>query len=172
MELWEPWLIPVGATFVVIAIVRFAFFRNYKSPGFRFGLRILSVLLSVPIAILAGLGFLMIGCQSHGPLVGSPDGRHVARVQVSDALGAVVEPVASVAVRHRWTPGWTNAYVGFGYPGSAKSIMEPQVKWLDDSHLLIPYPAGGTDPTFCRESAGEIAVRCEIEKRASSGTEE
>jgi hypothetical protein len=170
MELWEPWLTPVGAIIVLIVIVRFAFFGSNKDRRPHFVIRTLSILVSVPVVVLAVLSLLMIGCESHGPLIGSPDGRHVARVQVSAALGAVVQPVASVVVRRSWTPAWRNAYVGFGFPGSSET-MEPQVKWLDDLHLLITYPAGGEDPTFCRESVGQIVVRCEVETRASRGTE-
>jgi hypothetical protein len=170
MELWEPWLRPVGAIIVLIIILRSAFFGRNKDRRPHFAIRALSIFVSVPVAVLAVLSLLMIGCESYGPLIGSPDGHHVARVQVSDALGAVVQPVASVAVRHSWIPIWRNAYVGFGFPGSSET-MEPKVKWLDDSHLLITYPAGGEDPTICRESVGQIVVRCEVEARASRGIE-
>jgi hypothetical protein len=171
MEIWEPWLVPIGAMFALFVILRFAFFRGSKGRRSLFSIRILSILVSIPLVILAVFSVLMIPFQASGPLIGSPDGRHVARVQVSDVLGAVVQPVASVVVRRSWRPGWRNAYVGFGYPGN-KETMEPKVKWLDDLHLLITYPAGGSDPTFCRESVGQIVVRCEVETRASSGTEE
>jgi hypothetical protein len=172
MEPWLPWIIPLVGVSVVAGILGGAFSKKFEQSRFRWVLRISGIVLSGPIALVSLLALLMIGCESHGPLVGSPDHRHVARVLVADALGAVVQPVASVKVRRSWIPAWTDAYVGFGYPGNATTTMEPRVKWLDNLHLLIAYPTGGEQPAFCRERAGQVIVKCEVEARVSSGTEE
>ena len=172
MELWLPWIIPLIGLSVVVGILRGTFSTRFKQSRHRWLLCTSGIVLSAPIALASLLALLMIGCESHSPLIGSPDQHHVARVSVTDALGAVVQPVASVTVRRSWTPGWRSAYVGFGFPGNATTTMEPRGKWLDNLHLLISYPAGGEQPAFCRESVGQVIVRCEVEARMSSGTEE
>jgi hypothetical protein len=163
MELWLPWAFPVVCILIVIGILRATFSKRFRSGWRRLLLRTSGALLSVPITFLALFTLLMAGCNSNSPLVGSPDCRHVARVQVSAALGAVVQPLASVAIRPSWHPAWKNAYVGFG-SRRQDGTFEPKVKWMDNSHLLITYPGGGEDPASCRKNVGDVLVKCEVEE--------
>ena len=41
--------------------------------------------------------------------------------------------------------------------------MEPEVEWIDNSHLLIRYPSDG-DAMTCSDNVGDIVVKCEVEK--------
>lgn len=172
MELWWPWMFSLASGLPLVVALRI----GLKPPGhnpFRTIIQVISGVLCVPLAAVPLLLLLLnMFCQSHSPLIGSPDGRHVARVQVSDALGAVVDPVASVAVRKSWSPAWSSAYVGFGIPGRSGRI-EPRVRWVDNSHLLIEYPyKPDGDPTKCLNRVGDILIQCRAHDLVTNGSEE
>ncbi len=164
MELWWPWGLPILGFLVVTGAVRTTWRRKYGRGAKRTLFRRVGAVCSVPIALGSLLiTSLLIGCEEHGPLIGSPDRRHVARILVSDALGSVVQPVASVAVRRSWYPNGRDAYIGLGYKNT-KGEMRPYVRWLDNSHLLIVFPEGAEDPITCKEHVSDIFVKCEVEK--------
>ena len=166
MELWLPWAIPLVSILVAIGALRVGFCMKIGTRWLRYLLRMSAGLLSLFLAFVTLFSLLMICFESNGPLVGSVDHRHVARVQVSEALGAIIQPVASVAVRHSWSPVWTNAYVGLGYPRQ-DGTFEPKIRWIDNSHLLITFPDGGEHPVPCVKAVGDILVTCEIDKRVN-----
>ena len=100
MELWEPWLNLIGGFLFVVGSVSVTFRMKVNSRLKRSMLRITGTLLSLPF--FAGvflLALLTIGCErQHGPLIGSPDRHHVARVQVSGG-SAIDHPYGEVILR-------------------------------------------------------------------------
>jgi hypothetical protein len=163
MELWPQWVYPVISILAIIGILGGTFTKRLKVGWRRLLLRVAGVIFSIPFALFTLVSVFMIGCQFDGPLIGSPDRRHVARVQVSAPLGAVVQPLASVAVRRSWHPTSKNAYIGFGYKRQ-DGTFEPKVKWIDNSHLLITFPDGSEDPISCHQTVGDVLVKCEVEE--------
>ena len=161
MELWLQWIYPAIGILVTIGILRSTFRKRLDSGWRRVLLRITGVVFSIPFALVTLVFLFMIGCDFNGPLVGSPDRQHVARVQITDA--GALGGSASVAVRRSWYPIWTNAYMGLGLHGR-DGTLEPKVKWIDNSHLLITFPAGGEDPISCHQNVGDVQVKCEIEE--------
>jgi hypothetical protein len=172
MELWEPWLNLIGGFLLVVGIVSVTFKMTVNSRLKRSMLRITGTLLSLPFAGFSLLALLTIGCErQHGPLIGSPDRHHVARVQVSGG-SAIDHPYGEVILRRSWQPTWTVAYFGVGYYAQ-EGAMTPKVRWLDDSHLLIKFPSSDEDRfVVCLGQIGKINVKCEAEKVRRDGTEE
>jgi hypothetical protein len=160
MERWLGWLYLAIVVAVAILILRLTLSNKLKRGWARSLLQLTGALLSIPFALLTCISLLMIGCSFESPLAGSPDHRHVARVQVLD--GGALGGSASVAVRHSWSPVWTNAYMGDGMKLRDGSF-EPELKWVDNSNLLILYPNGYAS-SFCREQVGEVLIKCQVKK--------
>jgi hypothetical protein len=155
MELWLPWLFLLAGIVVTGVTVRAAFSGRLKRKLSRAA----AALISFPLFLLSLFAVLMIGCQSNGPLVGSPDGRFVARIQGICVLCAANEPIASVALRRSWQPTWTNVYVGYGYYQESGPVG-PYVHWADNSHLIVDYQKASDVPTSCIKRVQDIVIEC------------
>ena len=157
MEIWLSWMFPLAGALIFIGILRGVFSKRLK-PGWKTSVvQVTGLLFSIPFALLTFFSLLAIGCESNGPLLGSPDHLHVARVQTLD--GGALGGSASVAVRHSWYPNWRYAYKGDGQKQRDGSF-DPEVKWVDNSHLLILYPGRGV----CLDNVGDVFVTCEQRK--------
>jgi hypothetical protein len=71
---------------------------------------------------------------------------------------------STVIVRRSLSPIWSNAYFGLGYFGNGGPI-EPEVKWIDNTHLLISHPEDIGYPLRCAAKVGEIVITCQANKR-------
>ncbi len=147
--------------------------------GFYFGKRIsLKWLQFLTRAISLGLlaigsmvGALMIfgefACRVRVPPIYSPDRKHVALLRYG-LQGALGLDMAQVLVRPRWGLIAETAYNG---PGSwaihGDHANDPEVQWIDNSHLLVRYydygygKGSGYEQT-CRAEAGGVEVKCMI----------
>jgi hypothetical protein len=162
MEIWLSWVI-VSTLFVctvtlVWVAARFRFGRKW----FRAAVRILSGLLSLPLALVFLAGLSMQGCTSHTALIGSPDHKHVARVIVAEGWN---EPdLGTVILRRSWTPAWTVIFHGDSFVGKPGESIRPKVRWSDDSHLVIePDQLDGGEVRMCRGNAGGITITCKMQ---------
>jgi hypothetical protein len=62
-------------------------------------------------------------------------------------------------LRRSWSPWWRQAYYGEA-EADALGIKEPQVYWIDNSHLTIDYPTRGGLRADCAAKLGDIVVTC------------
>jgi hypothetical protein len=132
----------------------------------------------IPVRITASLGMLLsflflalftvgtYACEARSPSAYSPDGKHVA-VLTWGLQGALGFDLADVRVRHRWSPIAKVAYFG---PGDSENGGDPQVRWLDNQHLLIRYHDYGYGPgtgyeQSCVSHVLDIDVKCEKEQK-------
>jgi len=117
----------------------------------------------------AGLTVLLIAlfvfgdysCTARAPKAYSPDGKHVAIITwgLQGALGA---DMATVTVRHRYSPFARNVYSGPGesdYP--RVRATGPQVRWVDNKHLLVRYCDWPGSDQICASHSFGIEVICE-----------
>ena len=101
------------------------------------------------------LGFNEYSCTARAPLAYSPDGKHVAILTwgLHDAASPACLiyrgmaggwllglDIASVNVRNRWIPYANTAYSGPGWSDYPEvRDTDPQIRWIDNNHLLIRY---------------------------------
>jgi hypothetical protein len=118
---------------------------------FRFANRVHRSILRIPIKSIAGvvgvLGVVLVlllmlmegACSKYAPSIQSPDGKHVAVVRyvLAGALGA---DSAIVKIRPRWSLFAETAFSGAGsWNFKENKPYDPEVRWIDASHLLIRY---------------------------------
>jgi len=159
MELWLPWLYITAAGPLFVGSIWLFWKKKMERKSAHLVIQIVGRITS-PVLFLATIFLLLgVGCERHSQLIGSPDGQHVARVLVTVG-SAVDQDYSTVIVRRSWSPVWTKAYFGIGLFDGRGSI-EPLVKWLDDTHLLIKYPETNGYPLDCATKVGNIAITCQ-----------
>ena len=138
MELWVPRL-EIASLAMAPMLMLWLVFRRVKSnrPRVVMAARITSMLASVPFFLFSLFLLTAQGCEEDRELVGSPDGRHVARLMI---WGSV--PTGSnlrVIERRSWTPSWQTVSRA-GSVGTPLEPIEPRIVWLNNTHLLLDYP--------------------------------
>lgn len=108
---------------------------------------------------LAAISFVLLcifqtACTERLKPIYSPDGQHMALIRVS-MQGAVGRDSASVTLRRSWRPLGVNVWVGI------LIAARPQVRWLDNSRLLIRYEHEPGHTVCDAGGTGEIEVICE-----------
>ncbi len=100
-------------------------------------------------------------CSTRAPHAFSPDGRHVA-VRSWGRAAPGETGFATVKVRHRYSPFAKIAYSGPGLP-RLWSAGDPQVRWIDNNHLLVQYVDWGTGEgeQICAPHALGVEIICE-----------
>ena len=116
--------------------------------------------LTTSLLLLSILG--EFDCTARAPAIFSSDGKHVA-VQRWGLQGALGADFATVKVRHRYSPFFQKVYSGPGYPpGPFSPDRDPQVRWLDNRHLLIRYHDWGYEyDQSCAPRASGVDIICE-----------
>jgi hypothetical protein len=160
MELWVYWSILAAIFLSTIVLVWLAIRFKVAHRGLRTLVRMVAGISSLPFALVSLIGLYAQGCQTHTPLIGSPDRKHVARVMAQEGWN---EPDwSTVIMRRSWRPTWRTVFFGGGFMGNDHEPIEPQVRWLDNSHLLIE--SRNTDvegePLSCISKVEDVIITC------------
>lgn len=142
--------------------------RRLASRPLRLATLILAPTAAVLFLAVAGLLFFFNASYTrHLATVAAPDGRHVAipTYIVNDGTGV---DTAEVSVRHAFDPYAHRVYTGPVHFDPAQSPPEPELQWVDDTHLLIRYHTwlypNGTSVAReqgCAAEAEGVSIRCE-----------
>jgi hypothetical protein len=93
-------------------------------------------LFALAVLTLVSQGFLLFDGTSRRPNANSPDGKHVAVTTWLLSHGDECDH-AYVAVRSHFSPVGTGVFYGC----ASHPPIDPDVRWLDNSSLLISYSA-------------------------------
>lgn len=159
-ELWRP----LGVVIVLVSFVVASIF------GKRFGRRWLRWLFrgaAISGATLTALVLLLIivgeySCTARAPVAYSPDGKRVA-ILTWGLQGATGLDWASVDVRRRYSPLAQNVYSGPGgsIPDAKIGGTDPQIHWIDSTHLLVRYHIYVGYQQRCTTRVLDVDVICE-----------
>lgn len=165
MEVWLPWIRIIGAALVAIALLWLAFRRQkYRRGWAMLSVRVLSALGSLPVLLFSLFLLSAQSCASHGPLIGSPDGKHVARELIYGNVPAGSS--IDVVERASWSPAWESVG-GAASVGTPLEPIEPIVSWADDSHLILNFPntEPGTGHGCIERRVGTVQIVCRTHMR-------
>jgi hypothetical protein len=140
-------------------------FRTARRIRFRW-LRV-SIRAVASSVLVCGLLFVCLlfmfelGCSKHPPSIYSPDGSRLAVLSYI-LQGALGDDYATVSVRSRWVPWAQPVYHGVGaWDFKQNRPADPEVRWVDRSHLLIRSLFLRREYTACLDRIGDIHVICE-----------
>jgi len=102
------------------------------------------------LAVLASLAFS--GCETHSPMVYSPSGKIAARANNFDEGATGGE----TSVTLHWAHGLRSQTV---YGGGWKSVGPSDIKWMNDSELIIRYDSVYAAQPAC-SSTSQVKVSC------------
>ena len=156
---------------MVVPVVAWAVFRigkRVKRRWLRLPIRAVASAAGSVSAVIVLLLFLAeTGCTKHPPPIESPDGHYVAILSYA-LQGALGADYADVNVRPWWRPYARNVYSGLGsWDFKNGKPSDPEVRWLDRSHLLIRYRddrtgnEGRGGPALCRSRMDGIQIVCQ-----------
>jgi hypothetical protein len=128
----------------------------------RLTLRIMASGLGVLGAFLLFLLFLSESACTARASYGSPDGRHVAVVACFEGNFSAPGD-ATVSIRSRWNPLASTVFEGEGECDlrNQKSIISPNVQWLDNQRLSIRYYQPQGEPVVCGRLKSDVDVACQ-----------
>ncbi len=158
-ELWIPAIAFLSA--MAMAGI-FLLSRRIGKKWFRIPVRITaSAGMLLSLLFLALLIFTLYSCTGRVPGIHSPDGKYVAVVTFG-LQGALGLDIADVSVRDWWSPHGKSVYTGPGYWGAPFGRKnDPEVRWIDNNHLMIRYHDYGTDYVqTCEQHVGNIQITC------------
>jgi hypothetical protein len=116
---------------------------------------------TLTLFVLALFIFGEYACTARVPVAYSPDGKHAA-ILTWGLQGALGMDIANVAVRYRYNPFAKNVYSGPGIsPIPHSSDIDPQIRWIDNTHLLIRYHDYPEYDQTCASGAFDVEVICE-----------
>lgn len=103
----------------------------------------------------AFFAIVQLGCSEHAQIY-SPDGKHVLVVSYI-GQGALGADYANIFVRPRWSPFAKSIFHGEAqWDFKLKKLASPEIKWIDNSHLVIGYYGDAT----CEGHADNIKIIC------------
>lgn len=150
-------LLPPAAFWIIFRVARRIRFRWVRTSIRALALAAFAIALAVVFMLL----LVEVGCSEHPPSIPSPDGRHVAILSYT-MQGALGDDYASVSVRSRWIPWAHTVYSGVGvWDFKRATPADPEVRWLDDSHLMIRSHYVQRPHTTCLNRVGELRITCE-----------
>ncbi|MGD0444917.1 MAG: hypothetical protein ABSA39_13370 [Edaphobacter sp.] len=164
MELWLPWIEILGLAVIPFILFWLTFRLKVTQRGrLVMTARVISVVISLPILLFSLFLLTAQGCEEDHGLIGSPDGKHVARLMVwgSVPTGTSVR----VILRKSWSPLWQVVSDG-ATVGTSLDPLEPRLSWIDNSRLIIDYPApsAGTGFRCDSQKVGDILIVCRTHK--------
>jgi hypothetical protein len=161
MEVLLPWIEIVG-----LAIVPFMIFfiasrvlraqRRWRVAGWT-----VSVIAALPIWLFSLFLLSAQGCEEDRQLIGSPDGKHVARLMIWGSVPSGSQ--LRVIERRSWSPIWHEVSVA-GSEGTPLDPIEPRISWSDNDHLVLDYPVPSDGSGFecSSKKVGDILIVCRV----------
>jgi hypothetical protein len=155
---------PLAVLIVLMGLAAvFVFGRRVKSAWLRIPLRGMSIIGAVLTSLLLALFMLgQYACTARIPVSYSPDGKYAA-ILTWGLQGALGWDMAHIGVRQRWSPYARTVYDGPGtsnIPGGR--VTDPQVRWLDNKHLLVRYLDHGSGyEQTCTTHVFDVDVICQ-----------
>jgi hypothetical protein len=149
------------ALFLIFFLVAFRTAKRLSSPRPRRFVQLGATMgVTLSVILIAGLVWAVHPLTARGPVVYSPDGKHVAVVTWAVGPLVVNDDIATVKVRH-W--GGIFAAQVFSGPGYSNDPDDLQVRWIDSDHLLIRYDKWfGYDYSHaCTPHVFDVEVTCE-----------
>ncbi len=163
-------LFPILGTmlFALLLLLAMPRLRRIANRPLRLSALIAATVLALGALAIAGSTLFFVRTYTRRlPAIRSPDGKHIALITYTVGDGSGVD-TAEVAVRHAWDPYAHRIYTGPVRFQPDASPPEPEVTWLDATHLRIRFhtlldPNGRPLPVEqgCAAQAEDIAVRCE-----------
>jgi hypothetical protein len=154
---FSKFLLPVAVSWTIFRIA-----KRVRYRGLRISIKtIASAFLVCSVFLVLLVLMVSGGCSKRAPLMYSPDGRHVV-IRTYIFQGALGYDYATVYLRSRWIPWAKIAYSGVGiWDFRTDKPSEPDVRWLDSTHLSIKYydHQGGT--ATCVNRIEEVQIVCE-----------
>jgi hypothetical protein len=154
---FSKFLLPVAVSWMIFRIA-----KRVRYRWLRISIKtVASVFLVCSVFLVLLLMLVSVGCSKRAPPMYSPDGHHVA-VRTYIFQGALGYDYATVYLRSRWIP-WTKiAYSGVGiWDFSTDKPSDPEVRWLDGTHLSIKYYDHSGAAATCVNRIEEIQIVCE-----------
>ena len=159
MEVWLPWIEGTLPLLFAALVILLAVLQRPRSAPMR-ALSSLSTVCTVALSLLASFFLLSAqSCEEDRALIGSPDGRHVARLMIYGNVPAGTS--LRVIERRSWSPTWTEVS-GAGSVGTPLDPIEPRITWADNYHLVLDYPVATDGSGFAcmTRRVGDIFVVC------------
>jgi hypothetical protein len=160
MEVSLPWVEIAGFAIVPVILLAFVFgVRSAQLPESISRVRGWAVFAAVLLWSFSALLWMAHRYEQDGPLLGSPDGRHVARLIIwgEEAEGTSLRVIERRSGRPSWQVVSKASTIGMRV-----GPIEPRLRWVDDSHLVIDYPTPTQGTSFdCQnKQAAEIQIVC------------
>jgi hypothetical protein len=177
IDISDLWRFLGFASVPFLLVLGFWLFRHSKTSWVRLSGNVALSVLLLP----TGLFFLLLcvmesGCTKRVAPIYSPDGKHLVLLQFV-LQGALGDDYGDVYLRRSWWPFGDHVYQGVGaWDFAHRQPFTPEVKWLDNSHLLIRYADdwrpndGRGGPAMCKNAAGAIQIICENTRAPSIQT--
>jgi len=162
MELWPARLMIIAVFAMIVGCFWLMHFRKGFSRLGRVVMCIAGWVVVLPCLLVSLFLISLSGCTDNSPLIGSPDGKHVARIMVNRGDATNVN-YARVIVRKSWSPIWTTAYSG-EWHNVPEEYLKGKVQWLDDKRVLVFYPNHRYNDRYYRDDyekqVGNVVVVC------------
>ena len=151
----------LSLVFLTAFIITFRSAKCFSSPWLRWPVRA-GAIVGATLSVILFAGFLWFTYPSavRGPVTYSPDGKHVAVVTWAVGPLVVNDDIATVKVRHRYSPFAAKVFSGPGYSSDPDDL---RVRWIDNDHLVIQYDTwfGYDYKKACTPHAFGVEVTCE-----------
>ena len=139
IDIADLWLFLGFALVPYLPVLGFRFSSYIKAVWIQRSVKTLTSILLFP----AGLFFLFMclgqsACTRRASPIYSPDGKHIALVEFA-MQGALGADYGIVYMRRSWLPFAKKVYAGFGESRFDLRPPSPEVRWLDNSRLLIRF---------------------------------
>jgi hypothetical protein len=149
------------------AWMTFRFAKSVKRRWLRIPIRAVTCSVGVMGATFVVLLLLFdAACTRRAAPITAPDGQHVA-VLTYALQGALGDDYANVGIRASWSPRAESVYSGLGHWNFKEGQpFDPQVSWLDSTHLLISYlddrtgSEGTGGPPACKSKIDGVEINC------------
>ncbi len=167
IDITDLWRFLTFALLPFLPLLSLIFSGGIRLRWARISVKAIGSLLLIPTGLFfLGMCVFESAGVRHAPPLYSPDGKHVALLWFA-LQGALGDDYGTVDLRRSWIPFAENVYSGLGNWGFDLRPASPEVRWLDNSRLLIRYwddrtkGDGRGGPPLCKERAATIQVVCE-----------